>query len=84
MPPLTIKDIKVIMTQPAGSQLLVVKVQTSEPGLHGVGCATHQERPYAVAAAIEKHIKPFILGVTATKSRTSGRASTLPPISAAV
>lgn len=62
MPPLTIKDIKVIMTQPAGSQLVVVKIQTSEPGLHGVGCATHQERPYAVAAAIEKHIAPFILG----------------------
>ena len=38
MPPLTIKDIKVIMTRPAGSELVVVKIQTSEPGLHGVGC----------------------------------------------
>ena len=62
MPPLKITDVKVIMTQPAGSNLVVVKVMTSEPGLYGVGCATHQERPYPVAAYLEKHLKPFVLG----------------------
>jgi hypothetical protein len=62
MPPLKITDVKVIMTQPAGSNLVVVKVMTSEPGLYGVGCATHAERPFAVAAYIEKHLKPFVVG----------------------
>ena len=62
MPPPKIKEVKVIQTQPAGSQLVVVKIITDEPDLYGVGCATHQERPYAVAAAIEKHIGPYILG----------------------
>ena len=38
--PVTIKDIKVIITQPAGSRLVIVKVITSEPGLYGLGCAT--------------------------------------------
>src|SRR5438874_5523270 len=62
MPPLKITDVKVILTQPAGSNLVVVKVLTSEPGLYGVGCATHAERPHAVAAYIEQHLKPFVIG----------------------
>ena len=62
LPPLKITGVKVIMTQPAGSQLVVVKVSTSEPGLYGIGCATHQERPFAVAAALDKHIGPYVMG----------------------
>ena len=57
-----ITDVKVILTQPADDQLVIVKVLTSEPGLHGVGCATHRERPLAVAAAIEQYLKPFVVG----------------------
>src|SRR5215467_10424335 len=55
-PPLKITDVKTILTQPGGEHLVVVKVLTSEPGLHGVGCATHSERPLAVAAAIDQHV----------------------------
>lgn len=62
LPPLKITDVKVLLTQPAGDHLVIVKVLTSEPGLHGVGCATHRERPYAVAAAIEKHLREFLIG----------------------
>ncbi len=60
--PVTIKDVKVIVTQPAGSRLVIVKVITSEPGLYGLGCATFTQRFHAVVAAIEKHLKPFVLG----------------------
>lgn len=61
--PLKITDVKTILTQPAGGgQLVVVKVMTSEPGLYGVGCATHQERPLAVASAINDYLKPFVIG----------------------
>jgi len=62
MPPLKIADVKVILTQPADSNLVVVKVLTSEPGLYGVGSATHAERPHAVAAYLEQHLKPFVIG----------------------
>lgn len=60
--PVTIQDIKVITTQPAGSRLIVVKVITSEPGLYGLGCATFTQRWNAVVTAIEKHLKPFLIG----------------------
>jgi mannonate dehydratase len=60
--PVTIRDIKVIATQPAHSRLIVVKVLTSEPGLYGLGCATFTQRWRAVVAAIEGHLKPFLLG----------------------
>ncbi len=60
--PVTIQDVKVITTQPAGARLVIVKVITSEPGLYGLGCATFTQRFHAVVTAIEKHLKPFLLG----------------------
>lgn len=62
MAPVTIKDVKVITTQPAGSRLVIVKIITSEPGLYGLGCATFTQRWNAVVAALEKHIIPFAIG----------------------
>jgi mannonate dehydratase len=62
MPAPKITDVKVILTQPDGDQLVIVKVLTSEPGLYGIGCATHRERPLAVAAAVEQYLKPFVIG----------------------
>ena len=62
LPPLKITDVKVILTQPAGDHLVIVKVMTNEPGLYGVGCATHRERPLAVASYIENYLKPFVMG----------------------
>ena len=60
--PVTIKDIRVILTKPGARRLGIVKVITSEPGLYGLGCATFTQRIFAVAAAIERHLKPFLLG----------------------
>ncbi len=60
--PVTIQDVQVITTQPAGSRLVIVKVITSEPGLYGLGCATFTQRFHAVVTAIEKHLKPFVIG----------------------
>ena len=62
LPPLKITDVKTILTQPGGDHLVIVKVLTSEPGLYGVGCATHRERPYAVATAVNDYLKPFVMG----------------------
>ena len=62
MAPITIKDVQVILTQPTGQRLIVVKVITSEPGLYGLGCATFTQRWRAVVAAIEDHVKPFVIG----------------------
>jgi mannonate dehydratase len=66
--PITITDVRTILTQPAGARLVVVKVETSEPGLYGLGCATFTQRCHAVAAAVEQHLKPFALGRDVTRS----------------
>lgn len=60
--PITITDVRPILTQPGGSRLIIVKVATSEPGLYGLGCATFTQRIHAVEAAIERHLKPFLIG----------------------
>jgi mannonate dehydratase len=59
---ITIQDVQTILTQPGPSRLAIVKIITSEPGLYGLGCATFTQRIFAVAAAIEHHLKPFVLG----------------------
>jgi mannonate dehydratase len=63
----TIQDVQTIMTQPARARLVVVKVITSEPGLYGLGCATFTQRHHAVYAAIDKHLKPFLIGRDASR-----------------
>jgi mannonate dehydratase len=62
LPPLKITDVKAILTNPNGIRLVVVKIETSEPGLYGLGCATFTQRAYVVQTAIEKYLKPFLIG----------------------
>jgi mannonate dehydratase len=62
--PITISDVKtyLVQTDGAGRRFIIVKVETSEPGLYGLGCATFTQRHRATYAAIESHLKPFVLG----------------------
>lgn len=58
----TIRDIKTFVTQPTRERLVIVKVETSEPGLYGLGCATFTQRAFAVQTMLERHLKPLLLG----------------------
>ncbi|MBP6820022.1 MAG: starvation-sensing protein RspA [Acidobacteria bacterium] len=60
--PVKIKDIKTIMTAPNRIRLVVVKIETTEPGLVGWGCATFTQRALVVQTAIEKYLRPFLIG----------------------
>ena len=62
MPSPRIKDIRVITTAPAGLRLVVVKVLTDQDGLYGYGCATFTQRADLVVPAVEKYLKPLLLG----------------------
>jgi mannonate dehydratase len=64
MPSPRIKDISVIETAPAGVRLTVVKITTDQDGLYGYGCATFTQRADLVKPAVEKYLKPFLLGKT--------------------
>ncbi|PYI55548.1 enolase C-terminal domain-like protein [Paenibacillus flagellatus] len=62
MKSITIRDVRTILTAPEGINLVVVKVETSEPGLYGIGCATFTQRYLTVANAVEHYLKPFLIG----------------------
>lgn len=57
-----IADVRAICTAPSAIRLVIVKVQTTDDGLYGLGCATFTQRPLAVVAAIEDYLRPFLLG----------------------
>jgi mannonate dehydratase len=62
LPQLKITDITTILTAPNRIRLVIVKVSTSEAGLYGLGCATFTQRAMAVQTAVEKYLKPFLIG----------------------
>jgi mannonate dehydratase len=62
LPPVTIREVKVIGTSANVFPWVFVKVITSEPGLYGLGSANNLMHPFAVVAAIEKNLGPFWVG----------------------
>ncbi len=68
MKSLPITDVRVICTAPMGRNLVIAKVMTAEPSLTGLGCGTFTQRFHAVAAALEHHVKPLIIGRDALRT----------------
>ncbi|MEQ8553674.1 MAG: enolase C-terminal domain-like protein [Cyclobacteriaceae bacterium] len=62
LPPVKITNVKAIATQPHGIEQVIVKVETDEPGLYGVGCATFRQRAHTVVSAINDYLAPFCKG----------------------
>ena len=67
MPAPKIKDIKVIATQPSGPRLSVVKIITDQDGLYGYGCATFWMRAEVVNVAVDRYLKPLLIGKPADR-----------------
>ena len=59
-----IQDITVIETAPGGVRLTVVKVTTDQSGLHGYGCGTFTQRADLIKVAVERYLKPLLVGKT--------------------
>ncbi|MHA7830248.1 MAG: enolase C-terminal domain-like protein [Flagellimonas sp.] len=57
-----ITKVKAILTAPYGTNLVIVKVETDQDGLYGLGCATFTQRALTVVSAIEDYIDPFCRG----------------------
>jgi len=63
LPPLEITNVKAIATAPHGIELIVVKVETNEPGLYGLGCATFRQRAKPVLSAVNDYLADFCVGM---------------------
>jgi mannonate dehydratase len=60
MPKIT--DIRAILTAPEGINLIIVKVETDQKNLYGLGCATFAYRELAVKCVVEDYLKPLLVG----------------------
>jgi mannonate dehydratase len=62
----TIRNVRAILTSPGQGglqkRLIVVKVETSEPELHGLGCATFTQRAHAVRSVVDDFLRPLLVG----------------------
>jgi len=67
LPSPKIKDVRVIATAPAGLRLTVVKIVTDQDGLYGYGCGTFTQRAEVVNVAVEKYLRPFLIGKRADR-----------------
>ena len=57
---LKITKVRAICTAPEGIPLVLVKIETSQPGLYGVGCATYTQRFLTVAHAVDTYFNPLL------------------------
>ncbi|MDQ1124023.1 enolase C-terminal domain-like protein [Microbacterium trichothecenolyticum] len=57
-----ITAVRAIVTAPGGIPLVVVKVETSDAGLYGLGCATFTQRWRAVVTYVEEHLARLVVG----------------------
>jgi mannonate dehydratase len=57
-----ITKVRSILTAPDGIALIVVKVETDQPGLYGLGCATFTQRATVVAKAVDDYLDPLMQG----------------------
>ena len=68
LPPLIIKDARVIATSPGGQyQWVFLKIITSEPDLYGLGSCNNAYLTSEVIAAIRDHLAPFLIGKDANR-----------------
>jgi len=57
---LRITGVRTIVTAPEGVPLIVVRVDTSDAGLYGLGCATFTQRYSAIRTVVDEFIAPLV------------------------
>lgn len=57
-----ITKVRAIITAPYNTNLVVVKVETDQDGLYGIGCATFTQRAHTVVSAINDYLNDFCKG----------------------
>lgn len=60
--PIIITNVRTILTAPEGINLVVVRIDTNQPGLHGLGCATFAYRALVVRSLVDEYLRPLLIG----------------------
>ena len=58
----SIRDVCAILVQPSGRPFCIVKVETDEPELNSLGCASLFTLPTPVATTVDDYLRPFLIG----------------------
>ncbi len=54
--------VRTFLTAPQGSPYLIVRVETDQPGLYGLGCASDPQRTLAVRSVLDDYLGPMLIG----------------------
>ena len=57
-----ITSVRAIATAPQGSNLIIVRIDTNQPGLYGYGCATYTQRFTPVLTVINDYMGKLLIG----------------------
>ena len=57
-----ISNLSVFLAAPDGQNLVILRLDTTQPGLYGLGCGSFAYRAKAVKQILEEEIKPLLLG----------------------
>ncbi|MET4921395.1 enolase C-terminal domain-like protein [Streptomyces sp. PSRA5] len=57
-----ITAVSTFLTAPHGCPHLIVRVETNEPGLYGLGCASDPQRTLAVRSVLDDYLAPLLVG----------------------
>ena len=79
-----ITAVRTFLTAPHGCPHLIVRVETNDPGLYGLGCASDPQRTLAVRSVLDDYLAPMLPAGTPTTSRTSTGCCSTAPTGAAV
>ena len=73
-----ITRVTTILTAPVGINLVVVRIDTNQPGLYGLGCATFAYRALTVKSLFDDYVGPLLIGRLAPgrEDREIGRICT--------
>lgn len=57
-----ITGVRTFLTGPQGCPYVITRVETNQPGLYGLGCASDPQRTLAIRSVVDDYLAPMLLG----------------------
>ncbi|MCU1665692.1 MAG: mandelate racemase [Pseudonocardia sp.] len=59
---LRVTAVRTFLCAPQGCPYVIVRVETNEPGLYGLGCASDPQRTRAISSVVDDYLGPMLVG----------------------